>query len=57
MLQHVQWLQEAGAYLPSDITEHMYVQLTISFEKEFSFLEKQVEKHAKYLHLFLMLEK
>jgi len=23
MLQHVRWLQEAGAYLPSDITKHI----------------------------------
>jgi len=25
MLQHVRWLEEAGAYLPSDITEHIEV--------------------------------
>jgi len=26
MLQHVRWLQEAGAYLPSDITK--YIEIT-----------------------------
>ncbi len=24
MLQHVRWLEQAGANLPSDITQHMY---------------------------------
>jgi hypothetical protein len=37
MLQHVRWLQEAGAYLPSDITQHMYGIHSPNFIENFSF--------------------
>ncbi len=40
MLQHIRWLQQAGAYLPSDINKHMYViSSIISSDRKLSFRE------------------
>jgi hypothetical protein len=40
MLQHVRWLEEAGAYLPSDIAEHMYVPSRYFLSKIFRFFRE-----------------